>query len=303
MEPIERSALASGALRAALAGAAFLAIALPVSAPAAPGSRVCGRVHGTGFPLPAAREELVGSRWVERLELDGDGTLDLVQVVCNASEGLVPCRIERIHPAPERPFLEPLAALETDLELIRELGIRSGDVDGDGRIDLLAPTRVGGRRTWVTLLARAGGGYGISPFALSTGNDATGGFGDFDGDLRTEFVRYEGGRTHLHRYSAGDGWSLPASVPFENRPFTRAIVLDLDADGDDDYLAFGVAGWPGATVAFGDSAAPLEISRATWIPTGPLGSPVPMEFDGRPPRELLDRDLYGGHSPRIRVFS
>ena len=173
----------------------------------------------------------------------------------------------------------------------------AGDIDGDGRADLLSasylatPSQEG--RVWLHLGAQGGlhlapdwtSGPLIGPDSQSFFGASLSSAGDTDGDGRTELLvaadNWNSGRGSAHVVAGDPAW--PASSPQqvihgsqENQYLgsgTRSVVADFDADGREDLLG-GSTWWTGQA---GDGAGGLWVwpggtgglaGSATWFLEG-----------------------------------
>jgi FG-GAP-like repeat len=141
-------------------------------------------------------------------------------------------------------------------------GVFTGDVDGDGRADLVAVNYNGSTgSTWV-MTAKPGGGYS-APVAWST-QPFSGNLGmflaDVNGDGRADLVaiNYDSstntGSTWVMLANPGGGFAIPAL--WSNQPFYGGASL-LNGDGRADLVAVNYSGTSG--------------TGSTWVMTAKAG--------------------------------
>lgn len=141
-----------------------------------------------------------------------------------------------------------------------DLGVLAGDINGDGRIDLIQRTkRADGGRADSALLASDAGwqpaeGYKL-PFFLSEAGKRSGSavLAKLSNAGRADLL-YEIGDKRGVLVNTGTGWSAAAG-PSLPAPLTGSIILDVDCDGRDEFLARvtanGASAWAGWRLADG----------------------------------------------------
>lgn len=167
------------------------------------------------------------------VDMDGDGRMDLVGV--NDSEAVA--RVWR------QGTDGRLALVQTPSlggEVARDVEV--GDLDGDGRPDLVVSLLVVGRSPNLAVLRQQADGTFAAPTFLNTGSvwGATGiALGDLNGDGRLDIVATTGGNAPTWFaifYQAADG-SFPTvtQVPTADSPWAVRIA-DVDRDGRADIV-------------------------------------------------------------------
>ncbi len=154
--------------------------------------------------------------------------------------------------------------------------VAAGDVNGDGRADIIAGPGAGGG-PHVRVFSGAGSGELFGLFAYSA-NFSSGVYvaaGDVNGDGRADVITGAGpgGGPHVRVFSGPSGQQLPGAIGsfFAFAPdFTRGVrVASLDANGDgkSDILVATGPGGPFEVRLF-DALAGQSSFSATGIPTG-----------------------------------
>lgn len=194
--------------------------------------------------------------------------------------------------------------------------VESGDVDGDGRADLVALTQAPAPPHYVVARSTGDGGFTqvVTPTPLAEHPSAWV-VVDANDDRRADVVSFEGG-TYVVAFSNGDGSfsrGAPVAIPAPGY-FGRPVVGDFTGDGRADLLlgisllvnggngtfteqtAFGGSAlWPGPT-AGGDFDEDGKADVVTLVPPG-SGTPEPGYYvslshgDGTftAPRRFADR--------------
>jgi len=211
-------------------------------------------------------------------DLDGDGVLDLA--VPRATANLVEIRYVQAHGVLGPPV--NLAVAD------HPEGIAAGDVDGDGRPDLVACS-TGGDGAF-TLLRNRGDGTFERTDVPANGAASFCALGDLDGDGRPDLVlSYVRDARIAVAHNTGGGFAAP--VPYASRPSPRNLALaDLDGDGRLDVVLLT------SPNSFPLGAPELDQGAVTVYPgagDGTLGAPVSYAT-GVFPQDLavvdLDRD-------------
>jgi hypothetical protein len=192
-------------------------------------------------------------------DMDDDGTLDLVVNFRKASVGLV------FPGLGTGGFANSPAPLAGGI-FAGGWGGDLGDVDSDGRIDVVLGDHARGAWAWTNAGAmsfvEARGGL---PDALFSGA----GLGDFDGDGALDAVFGADQFGSGVRAFAGDGaggWLETTAPAITAANLGSILAGDLDGDGDLDIVAFGKAGAAvDAFVATNDGG--------SWSVSGPLPGP------------------------------
>lgn len=153
-------------------------------------------------------------------DLDGDGVLDFALPRMN--DGVVEIRYVVAPGVLGPPVNVPVAS--------KPAGIAAGDVDGDGRPDLVACSS-GGTGTISLLRNHGDGTFDRADFPAS-GAVSHCALGDLDGDGRPDLVlTYPGDARIAVALNTGGAFAPPVSYP-SAKPFPRNVELaDLDGDG------------------------------------------------------------------------
>ncbi|MEO0852414.1 MAG: VCBS repeat-containing protein [Cyanobacteria bacterium J06648_11] len=142
------------------------------------------------------------------------------------------------------------------------LGIAIGDIDGDGRPDLLSPNEhsigVAIKTSSDEMSFRLAQPLSIeTPFALA--------LADIDADGFLDLVTASDGRSSVVRVLTGDGrgkfesWGVPIPIP---RGAKRIAVGDIDGDGGADVL---VTAWSSSEVVIISERDGLDIARMSVV--------------------------------------
>jgi len=148
----------------------------------------------------------------------------------------------------------------------------TGDVDGDGKADLIAAGGVG----WTTVPVAFSKGDGtfrvtnlpagdVALWAAVPGTKVVA--ADVDGDGRTDMIITggPGWSTVPVAFSAGNGTFRASNVFVPNMPFwavvpgVRVIAGDFNGDGKDDYALVGGQGWGSVPVAFSTGTGSFDV--------------------------------------------
>ena len=173
------------------------------------------------------------------------------------------------------------------------------DLDGDGDRDLVVGSTAGDFRTFLN----AGGAFSAAsgsanPFnGISVGSESAPAFGDFDNDGDLDMVSGEiGGTYRSFRNNGGIFTELTGSAnPFAGLDvgfFATGAFIDIDGDGDDDFVITGLSGnltvlrnQGGSFAGFSGEPSPF----ATQPSVGSYATPTFVDIDGDG-----DLDFVGG---------
>jgi hypothetical protein len=220
-------------------------------------------------------------------DVNGDGHLDLVAV--NSSEGTVAVLLGdgrgKFAPAPGSPFAAGPGPYPAAL----------GDVDGDGRLDVVVPDSGTGSysrehgvlaRTVAVLLGDGRGGFSPAPYSplIVTAGPYFAALGDLDGDQRLDLVTAHDDCSSITILlnDGGKGFRPAPQSPFDlGRRAAKVVVADADGDRKADLV---LATGDSLTVLLGDGrgrftpalGSPFAAGRGVW--TLALGD---LDEDGR----------------------
>lgn len=210
------------------------------------------------------------------LDVDGDGRLDVATLV---EDGIAwGMNLDRARPFVQVTALENVAAL------------RAGDLDGDGRGDLVS------RDIFGELYLQSGTHHGLAaPVALGVAWAADEyELGDFDGDGRQDLV--EAASLVRYRLQLDDG-SFADPVEVQSQAGDLAVG-DFDEDGDDEVL---VARGNHVSILWGDPHAPLAARDDLLYPGASVNLLEVLDLDADGHLDLVQSTLYSGRAYQ-RVF-
>jgi len=229
---------------------------------------------------------------LEVADLDGDGDLDIAVGVAEGLQFFEQIAPTGLPPIPGLPVVEGFVAVTGDplVDPVSELEV--GELDGDGRPDIVARTAGG------TTVLRNAGEFLFAEVSVLTVEPIPGTIQivDFDGDGRQEIVTGGLGGAFVHP-NAGTGIPAPTwgavTVPLGATP-SRIVVTNID--GDAAHLPDLVAYSPGAVEPLvlhlrrSSSLADLEATPVPVSGTAPTGGIALADVDRDGARDLL---LYG----------
>ena len=213
------------------------------------GSNITTGSFGTGFTIPTDG----GPGSTILADIDGDGKPDIVfvtdnNIVCimqNISTNGTPLSAASFAPAVELQF--PTNGVSGNAYRVRAV-----DLDGDGRLDLIA-AEVNGNRVSVFHNISTPGTITTNSFepafALIAGNDCRGvAAADLDGDGRVDIVglNYADGTISIFQNIGTNGvlnansFAAPFLLPAPSLPY-EAVIADLDGDGRPDLAVANTA--------------------------------------------------------------
>lgn len=197
-------------------------------------------------------------------------------------------------------------------DLPDELKVTAGDVDGDGRTDLMFLADAGPSQVDVSVALSAGSSFeATATWATVPGwtvADLKVGSGDVDGDDRADLVALgrpaEGGvdvqvLTSTDRgFREKEQWFAEPSWSWSG---TRPMVGDYDGDGDADLLVMRDLGHAGFVVLSSDGTAmvaerPVELSESSYSDL----APVSADTDGDRTSDLVLLDRSAGEIRQLR---
>ncbi len=208
-------------------------------------------------------------------DFDGDGDDDLWLVDAEGSARVL------------RQDVSGLVAPDTVAARVRAVDAVCGDLDADGKADVLVvATPEGGAPTLRVLAGDGRGGLRVAPGRVALGGGSAGlALADLDGDGALDLVA--GRRDAPPRLLLGDGHGgfvdAPAgSVPL-GEPGARPALGDMDGDGATDVLLVGPGG---ATLWVNDGAGRFADDSALVVSVPPLDTSAvtlaDLDVDGLP---------------------
>jgi hypothetical protein len=206
-------------------------------------------------------------------DLDGNGRPDLVIPAGNGQHAGVRVLRQLTDGTLAPPIVTPLLLLHHDLDL--------ADVNGDGRLDVIAMAEVSGAVAALVVLPGLGDGTLGAPQATPAppGLPAALAAGDVTGDGRTDVVLATESPSAVALYAGapGGGFETPHLVPLPELKYVRHVRLaDVNGDGLRDVLLFN--GGPSAATS-GATLVVLESAGAAGL-AAPGFQPVFGEGDG-----------------------
>ncbi len=210
-------------------------------------------------------------------DVDGDGRLDLVEVVESEDEKTITVRT---HPGTDDGPGEPRQVeLSASSDINSEASYALGDFDGDGMDDLLVP--VHRQEGYLTLqVARSTGDSFATPddFGWRSGKDNTGDqlvVGDFDGDGNDDVVATVANKNTMglrFRTFLSDGTKFvrPDVTPrIEDGRYSNElsdfVAADVDGDGADELVAMIHMNLADEDAGYGHGLVVMELSNGSFV--------------------------------------
>jgi hypothetical protein len=170
-----------------------------------------------------------------------------------------------------------------------------GDVNGDGRLDVVTPDVESG--TLSVLLGDGGGGFGAasgSPIRV-TARPYFAALGDLDGDGRLDAVATHDdvSRVTILMGDGRGGFRAASGSPLDvGRRAWKAVIHDLDRDGRSDVV---LGAGDGVIVMLGDGRGGLAPAPGSPLPAGPGAWSVAVgDLDGDGRADLATADVGSG---------
>jgi len=231
-------------------------------------------------------------------DVDGDGRVDLVSA--NAASGTLTVFLQEEGGG----FAQPLSLGDYSLT-VGPISVALGDVDGDGRVDLVSANQVSD--TLTVFLQEEGGGF-AQPLSLGdfsvTDNPSSVALGDVDGDGRVDLVSANQVSDTLTVFlqEEGGGFAQPLSLGDSSLTGSpRSVALgDVDGDGRVDLVSAN-AGSDTLTVFLqekgGGFAEPLSLGDSSVTDNPSSVALGDVDGDGR-----VDLVSANGFSDTLTVF-